>query len=136
MSEIDGNTVIVVGHHPLEDLTADHYHGREHPPDGTGIMTQDLDDAVTPQADRLHRTTKAMGVLKGKGLPGAVAIELDLIHLQLRLAHDRPEDLEGDAAPHRFPAALLLRRDHEPTPAETTRHRHHPCHDLVLIAAQ
>lgn len=48
-----------------------------------------------------------MDETEGRELITVVVIELEPLHLQIRLAHDHPEDRQGDAALRDHPAVLL-----------------------------
>ncbi|KAL9593987.1 MAG: hypothetical protein Q9179_005605 [Wetmoreana sp. 5 TL-2023] len=58
------------------------------------------------QAGHQQPHVETIGEIEGKGRLVVVVIELDPIHLQTRLAHDRPEDPEGGAVLPSHPAEI------------------------------
>ncbi|KAL8729826.1 MAG: hypothetical protein Q9166_004467 [cf. Caloplaca sp. 2 TL-2023] len=63
---------------------------------------------TTVLADPQRLFVMEVGETEGRGLPAVVVIELDPTHLQTRLAHDHPEDPEGDAVRQYHPAVPPL----------------------------
>ncbi|KAI4099173.1 MAG: hypothetical protein LQ339_006114 [Xanthoria mediterranea] len=131
---IYGDAIPVLDHLRFDGLPADPYHAQERRPQGvTETMIQDLDVAAPVAADLEHLFTKVMGETGDKELITVVVIELDPIHLQTRLAHDHPEDRDGDAALRYHPAVLLLLQEgHSIANMAVLRHHRGPYRGLVL----
>ena len=53
-----------------------------------------------------------MGETEGREFISVAVIELDPIHPQIRLAHDHPEDREGETTLRYHPAVLRLHRSY------------------------
>ncbi len=131
---IYGDAIPVPDHLRFDALPADPYHAQERRPQGvTETMIRGLDVAATVAADLEHLFAKVMGETGDKEFITVVVIELDPIHLQTRLAHDHPEDRDGDAALRYHPAALLLQGNHSIANMAVLRHHHRPYRGLVLL---
>ncbi|KAI4277601.1 MAG: hypothetical protein LQ337_001624 [Flavoplaca oasis] len=64
------------------------------------------------RADPYRLPAAVMGETEGRELISVAVIELDPIHLQIRLAHDHPEDHEGQTTLRYHPAVLRLHRSY------------------------
>lgn len=130
---IYGDAIPVPDHLRFDGLPADPYHAQERRPQGvTETMIRGLDVAATVAADLEHLFAKVTGETGDRELITVVVIELDPIHLQTRLAHDHPEDRDGDAALRYHPAVLLLQGGHSIVNMAVLRHHRRPYRGLVL----
>ncbi|KAL8781590.1 MAG: hypothetical protein Q9213_005940 [Squamulea squamosa] len=108
---MDGGVTAVTGHLPFDGLLADLCLAQGRRRQGvTGMMTQGPGVAATVLAGRERRFVGVVEETEGKGILAVVVIELDPIHLQIRLAHVHPEDREGDAVLRYHPVVHLLHR--------------------------
>ncbi|KAL8912350.1 MAG: hypothetical protein Q9171_002637 [Xanthocarpia ochracea] len=109
--QIDGDKIGVPNHHPFDDLLVDPCPAQERRLQGvTEMITQGLDVAVTVLADPELLFVVVVEETEGRETITVAVIELDPIHLQIRLAHIHPEDREGDAALQYHPAVILLQQ--------------------------
>ncbi|KAL9028396.1 MAG: hypothetical protein Q9196_003240 [Gyalolechia fulgens] len=91
------------------------YQGRRRSPSPSRPSRRSPSRSVTPprrHRDENHRFTGVVEETEGNDIPVAAVIERDPIHLQTRLGHYPPEDLEGSAVLLSYPAAPLPRRNH------------------------
>ncbi|KAL8850702.1 MAG: hypothetical protein Q9221_004350 [Calogaya cf. arnoldii] len=113
VTEMDGDVIPGPDHLGFDDLPVDLYPVQERRPQGVTEMTiRGLDAAATVTADPERLFAEVKDEKKGRELITVVVIELDPIRLQIHLAHDHPEDREGDAALRYHLAVLLLQQSH------------------------
>ncbi|KAL8875571.1 MAG: hypothetical protein Q9198_006089 [Flavoplaca austrocitrina] len=93
-------------------------HSRSPPPrrqrspfDYRGPPPRDYVDTYIP-ADPYRLPAAVMGETEGREFISVAVIELDPIHPQIRLAHDHPEDREGETTLRYHPAVLRLHRSY------------------------
>ncbi|KAL8820140.1 MAG: hypothetical protein Q9223_001590 [Gallowayella weberi] len=99
------------------------------------LLFDDLpaDVAGTVPADHQRLFVTVVVKNEGRGFLAVVVIVLEPIHPQTRLAHDHPEDPEGDTVLQYHPAVLLLRQGRNTAGMGTLRGPRHLCRGLVLI---
>ena len=132
-TEIDGDKIAVPNHHPFDDLLVDLCPAQERRPQGiTEMITQGLDVAATVLADPELLFVVVVEETEGREPITVAVIELDPIHLQIRLAHIHPEDREGDAALQYHPAVLLLQQVQNITSMAVLCYHHHLYQGLAL----
>lgn len=88
-----------VGHPRRDDRIVDLFLAQGRLPDGIDATRTEPDGAAIAQAGHQHQYTEAVGESEDMQFPTVVVIELEPTHVQIRLAHDPPEDPERGEHP-------------------------------------
>ncbi|KAI4288545.1 MAG: hypothetical protein L6R35_002196 [Caloplaca aegaea] len=98
-NETVNDTMAAVGHPRRDDRIVDLFLAQGRLPDGIDATRTEPDGAAIAQAGHQHQYTEAVGESEDMQFPTVVVIELEPTHVQIRLAHDPPEDPERGEHP-------------------------------------
>ncbi|KAL8695945.1 MAG: hypothetical protein Q9224_003058 [Gallowayella concinna] len=132
-TKMGGDMTIVVVRLLFDDPRTGPCPGRGPPQGAVETTIQGPDVAGTVLADRQRLFVAVAVENESRGFMAVAVIVPEPIHLQTHLAHDHPEDSEGDTVLHHHPVVLLLHRGRNMAGMGTLRSPRLLCLGLVLI---